>query len=147
MAAEIPHVVLPDEPVSQTSPTSPSDMPLRSVREVSACLAEGQVSPNGTFYKLRGPEDGLLCVCIHGIGSTSHHFQLLAPVLVAAGFRVLAYDLIGRGYSPAPQDCRYDWQAHAAQLELLLIDIQLDNAPHIVIAHSMYAISMQHLTL
>ena len=58
------------------------------------------LSASGTCYRLDGdPGTSTLCVLIHGIGSTMHHFQLLAATLSDAGYAVLRYDLLGRGAS------------------------------------------------
>eukprot|EP00656_Telonema_subtile_P028108 TRINITY_DN3037_c0_g1_i1.p1 TRINITY_DN3037_c0_g1~~TRINITY_DN3037_c0_g1_i1.p1 ORF type:complete len:255 (+),score=30.53 TRINITY_DN3037_c0_g1_i1:357-1121(+) len=55
----------------------------------------------------------------------------------AAGYRTLCYDLVGRGLSSAPDGCRYDWEAHTQQLEVLLEELQVHCTPHVVVAHSM----------
>jgi pimeloyl-ACP methyl ester carboxylesterase len=57
-----------------------------------------------TAYKLSGPSlhnittKGLV-VLIHGLTMASYIFQDLVPALVAANFRVLTYDIYGRGKS------------------------------------------------
>lgn len=71
--------------------------------------APGQFAklPQGeTHYQWHGPEDGPICVCIHGLTTPSFVWRGLTPHLVEMGFRVLTYDHIGRGYSDrktAPQ--------------------------------------------
>ncbi|KAK7042081.1 hydrolase-4 domain-containing protein [Favolaschia claudopus] len=71
-------------------------------------------------YWLLGPPTGKKIVFIHGITIPSIAFAKIAPVLADAGFRVLLYDLYGRGYSDAPKGMSYDPQLYATQLALLL---------------------------
>ena len=52
-----------------------------------------------THYQWDGPKDGPVLVCIHGLTTPSYVFDLLVAGLVDLGFRVLRYDLWGRGYS------------------------------------------------
>ncbi len=53
-----------------------------------------------------GDVDGPVLVCIHGLSTASHVWGPLVPLLVDQGYRVLTYDLFGRGLSdrvPGPQ--------------------------------------------
>ncbi|MBP0483148.1 alpha/beta fold hydrolase [Sagittula salina] len=60
--------------------------------------------PGGrTHYTWLGPERGPVAVCVHGLTTPSYVWLGLARKLVAMGFRVLIYDLPGRGYSDAPR--------------------------------------------
>ncbi|KAJ7458233.1 Alpha/Beta hydrolase protein [Mycena latifolia] len=58
-------------------------------------------------------------VLIHGLSVPALVWAPLLPQLVAAGHRVLLYDLYGRGYSDAPSTT-YDAQLYVTQLALLL---------------------------
>jgi pimeloyl-ACP methyl ester carboxylesterase len=85
-----------------------------------------------------------LVVCVHGIGSYHGHFQYLVPKLTAAGYQVLVYDLIGRGYSKMPRtiiredgSSIFDGAGHVSQLRELLLNLQLTSKPYHLIAHSM----------
>ncbi|KAJ6562249.1 Alpha/Beta hydrolase protein [Mycena capillaripes] len=71
-------------------------------------------------YWLIGPTSGKKIVLIHGLSVPSLAFARIAPILAAAGYRVLMYDLYGRGYSDAPQGAVYDAQLYVTQLALLL---------------------------
>jgi len=53
-------------------------------------------------YSLVGPENGKKVVCIHGSSIPSPIFKDVVKFLSSSGFRVLVYDLYGRGYSDAP---------------------------------------------
>ncbi len=78
--------------------------------------------PGGvTHYQWHGPEDGPVLVCIHGLTTPSHVWQQLLPGLTQAGFRVLTYDLWGRGYSDRPQGAQ-DAGFFIRQLDELLAD-------------------------
>ena len=56
--------------------------------------------PSGTtHYRWFGPEGGPIAVCVHGLSTPSFGFVGLATALSMKGWRVLTYDLYGRGYS------------------------------------------------
>ena len=58
-------------------------------------------TPAGTAYRIEGSGPDL--VLIHGLGMNQAMWQWQAPVL-AERFRVITYDLLGHGESPAPPD-------------------------------------------
>mmetsp|Transcript_16153 Transcript_16153/g.20919 ORF Transcript_16153/g.20919 Transcript_16153/m.20919 type:complete len:334 (+) Transcript_16153:69-1070(+) len=95
----------------------------------------GQTSKSGTHYKLSGEPSQPLVLLVHGVGGFSFVFEPLEAALNAAGFRTLRYDLIGRGWS-SPGNY-YTIDEHVKQLETLLKEINLENEPCYVIAHSM----------
>lgn len=56
--------------------------------------------PDGATHALwHGPSRGPVIVAIHGIATPLPLWDRLAPELAALGYRVLSYDLYGRGYS------------------------------------------------
>ena len=60
--------------------------------------------PGGvTHYEWTGPEDGPVVVLIHGFTSPSFIWDYQAGPLAENGFRVLRYDLYGRGLSDRPK--------------------------------------------
>ncbi len=59
-----------------------------------------------THYELKGPAEGELVVLIHGFSIPMFCWDANFEVLVSAGFRVLRYDLYGRGFSSRP-DVKY----------------------------------------
>jgi pimeloyl-ACP methyl ester carboxylesterase len=70
--------------------------------------------PGGTVHaELRGPDDGPLVVCVHGLSANLRGFDAIAPPLAEAGHRVAAIDLRGRGGSPATAPGTYGLAAHA----------------------------------
>ncbi|KAG8689685.1 hypothetical protein FRC09_012301 [Ceratobasidium sp. 395] len=83
----------------------------------SVDLPKGRVK-----YWLIGPEDGKRVVLIHGLSMPSLIWKPVANRLAKTGFRVLIYDLYGRGYTEAPdaQTTNYDADLYITQLALLL---------------------------
>jgi len=55
-------------------------------------------------YLDEGPSDGQVMLCMHGEPSWCYLYRKMIPGLVAAGFRVIAPDLIGFGRSDKPAD-------------------------------------------
>ena len=77
-------------------------------------LTQGQ-----THYRILGPDDGRLVILVHGIAGPMGIWELLAQALAESGFRVLYYDLFGRGHSDRPV-VRYDIDLFTTQLRQLL---------------------------
>lgn len=55
-----------------------------------------------THYELSGPPGGHPVVLVHGFSVPYYIWDSTATALAAAGFRVLRYDLYGRGWSDRP---------------------------------------------
>ncbi len=72
-----------------------------------------------THYELGGPKDGKPVVLVHGFSVPFFIFDPLFDFLTSAGFRVLRYDLLGRGYSDRP-NTHYDAHLFVRQLKELL---------------------------
>ena len=83
--------------------------------------------PQGpTYYRWRGPKDGPVAVCVHGLTTPSAVWDNVAEGLAAMGFRVLTYDLYGRGLSAqvrGPQDAAF----FTRQLHDLLSALDVDD--------------------
>ncbi len=60
------------------------------------------LSQGVTHYQWIGPVGGPIAVCVHGLTTPSYAWHGLAQGLTALGYRVLVYDLYGRGYSDRP---------------------------------------------
>lgn len=76
--------------------------------------------PSGTtHYAWLGPEDGPVVVLIHGFCTPMFIWNRNVEALAQGGFRVLRYDLYGRGYSDRPWT-RYTMALFARQLRELL---------------------------
>ncbi|SIS83998.1 Pimeloyl-ACP methyl ester carboxylesterase [Roseivivax lentus] len=61
------------------------------------------LSQGRTHCRWIGRARGPVVVCVHGLTTPSPAWNALAAHLDRAGFRVLLYDLYGRGYSDAPR--------------------------------------------
>jgi 3-oxoadipate enol-lactonase len=88
------------------------------------------VETNGmvTFYEDVG--QGPAIVLIHGHGSDRRLWELQAPALVEAGYRVIRYDVRGHGRS-AVTPSGYTWENYALDLRDLLDGLALPPA-HVV---------------
>jgi pimeloyl-ACP methyl ester carboxylesterase len=76
--------------------------------------------PDGvTHYEIAGSPDGQTVVLVHGFSVPYFIWDPTFDALAEAGFRVLRYDLYGRGYSDRP-DVAYDQDLFDRQLENLL---------------------------
>ncbi|VDB99755.1 unnamed protein product [Peniophora sp. CBMAI 1063] len=85
-------------------------------------------TPHGrTRYWLVGPQKGKKVVLIHGLSIPSIVWKDVVAVLTGKGYRVLVYDLYGRGYSDAPATT-YDAALYATQLALLMQHVKWDKA-------------------
>jgi len=76
-------------------------------------------------YELAGPDDGEVVVLVHGFSVPSYIWDAPFAALSQAGFRVLRYDLYGRGYSDRPT-VRYDQSLFDQQLFDLLAALKID---------------------
>lgn len=61
------------------------------------------LSQGRTHYRWDGSVRGPVVVCIHGLTSASYVWDALVPRLGMMGYRVLRYDLYGRGLSDRPE--------------------------------------------
>src|SRR5262249_4504961 len=85
--------------------------------------------PDGDGGRLRvhhldeGPRAGRLVLLLHGNPSWSYLYRKMIPLLVAAGFRCIAPDLVGLGRSdkPARQE-DYSVARHVAWMRAVLCD-------------------------
>lgn len=81
--------------------------------------------PDGiVHYELAGPPDGQPVVLVHGFSVPCYIWDPTLPALVQAGFRVLRYDLYGRGASDRPA-VTYDRDLFDRQLAGLLDALQI----------------------
>ena len=68
-------------------------------------------------------------ILIHGLSIPSLIYASVAPSLAQQGFRVLLYDLYGRGYSDAVEGKgEYDTTLYTTQLALLMQRVGWDKA-------------------
>jgi pimeloyl-ACP methyl ester carboxylesterase len=104
------------------------DMEDATLDDAARSQASGQFIhlPDGvTHYEFAGPEGTPIVVLVHGFSVPSYIWDPTAEALREAGFRVLRYDLYGRGYSDRP-DAAYDQAFLAKQLDDLLSALGID---------------------
>lgn len=82
-------------------------------------------------YELVGPEDAPVVVLVHGLTTPYFVWDETVQVLQVAGYRVLRYDLYGRGFSDRPKT-RYDLMLYERQLLGLLDVLSLKAPVHLV---------------
>lgn len=84
-------------------------------------LSRGQ-----THYQWLGAARGPVAVCVHGLTTPSFVWRPIADGLGKLGFRVLVYDLYGRGYSDRPRGPQ-DAAFFVTQLEDLLETLGIED--------------------
>ncbi|MEK6751665.1 MAG: alpha/beta hydrolase [Chloroflexota bacterium] len=100
----------------------------KELNEVTRREAAGSfvALPDGvTHFELGGPANGKTIVLVHGFSVPYFIFDPLFEFLKNSGFRVLRYDLLGRGYSDKP-NLRYDIHLFVKQLKDLLDALNLN---------------------
>lgn len=76
-------------------------------------------------YRLVGPDDAPLVVLVHGFSVPSYVWDPTLSALEGAGYRVLTFDLYGRGYSERLAG-EYDIELFTNQLDDLLLALEID---------------------
>lgn len=90
----------------------------------------------------RGPDSGAPVICVPGLSANARSFDAISARLAQRGRQVVALDLRGRGFSPAPSPGVFGWRGHA--LDVLAAAAKLGFAAVDLIGHSMGAfVSMQ----
>ena len=79
-------------------------------------------------YLDEGPADAAPVLLMHGEPSWSYLYRKMVPILVAAGHRVIAPDLVGFGRSDKPaQRSDYTYQRHVDWMQSVLLQLDLSN--------------------
>ena len=95
-----------------------------------------QLRHGQTHYKLDDDQQKPLLVCIHGWSTASYVWDPLKPSLQDKGYRVLTYDLYGRGFSDRP-GVPNTADLFTGQLTELLEKLSLNNDDVTIAAYSM----------
>lgn len=91
---------------------------------------------------------GPVIVLLHGFLGSMRYWDRLAPLLVAAGFRVVALDLLGFGAAPKPRDSAYGYEEHIAHIADMLRRHGIgDHKPLVMAGHSMGALIAKRFAL
>jgi len=83
-----------------------------------------QLSLGVVHYELAGPETAPTIILVHGFSVPYYIWDQTFAALTQAGFRVLRYDLYGRGFSDRPEK-DYNLDLYDSQLEELLPALNL----------------------
>ena len=79
-------------------------------------------------YVDEGPADAAPVLLLHGEPSWSYLYRKMIPLLVSAGHRVIAPDLIGFGRSDKPtRQSDYSYAGHVAWMRLFIEALDLNN--------------------
>lgn len=92
-----------------------------------------EVQPLRMHYLDEGPRDGAPVVLLHGEPTWSYLYRTMVPPLVAAGYRVLAPDLIGFGRSDKPTAIGdYTYARHVAWVRSWSEEVGVRDATFVV---------------
>ncbi len=98
----------------------------------SAAVGDFARSSRGlVHYQIGGPADGPRVALVHGMSTPLFTWDAVWAGLTTAGFRVLRYDLYGRGFSDRPIDVDYDQDLYDEQLRELLDFVGWRGAVHL----------------
>ncbi|TGL48971.1 alpha/beta hydrolase [Leptospira wolffii] len=78
-------------------------------------------------YELAGPEKGKLVVLVHGFSTPYYIWDPVVESLLHSGYKVLRFDLYGRGYSDRP-DTVYNMDLFVSQIEDLLNSLHIQDS-------------------
>jgi len=84
-----------------------------------------------THYELTGPENGQVVVLVHGATIPMYLWDVQVEALAKAGYRVLRYDMYGRGYSDRPSG-DYSQAFYRKQLADLLDALKINQPVDLV---------------
>ncbi|HEX6462579.1 MAG TPA: alpha/beta fold hydrolase [Candidatus Saccharimonadales bacterium] len=90
-----------------------------------------QLTNGWTHYELSGPAEGILVVLVPGMTLQQYVWDYNVAALTKAGYRVLRYDLIGRGLSDKP-NIVYNTEVFKSQLTELINKLGVTQPVHIV---------------
>ncbi|GMQ48801.1 alpha/beta fold hydrolase [Vibrio sp. 10N] len=105
-----------------------------SLNEVHRAEAPGQfitTQLGHVHYQLEGAPDAPLVVFVHGFSAPSYMWDNNRKVVADAGYRVLTFDLYGRGYSARP-NVKYDKQLFVEQIQQLTEQLAPNTPFHII---------------
>lgn len=103
---------------------NPEQGPLNAAARIGAPGQFVALSGGVTHYDISGPDTGRVVVLVHGFSVPSYIWDSTSTALSRAGYRVIRYDLYGRGWSDRP-DAAYDGAMYDAQLDELLDSLRI----------------------
>ena len=90
-----------------------------------------QLNNGMVHYQLGGNSAAPLVVLVHGFSTPSYIWDPTYQALIDAGFRVLRFDLYGRGYSDRPE-LDYNLDLFVSQVDELLDKLEITQPVHLV---------------
>ncbi|MGD0765442.1 MAG: alpha/beta hydrolase [Dehalococcoidia bacterium] len=102
------------------------------------------INVNGVELHYTAMGQGPTILLIHGLNGSTFSFRHLAPLL-ADGYRVLALDLMGFGYSERPPHAEYSLVAQAHLVNGFLDALGIEKA--VVLGHSLGGAVAMHLAV
>ncbi|MGB0114721.1 MAG: haloalkane dehalogenase [Ilumatobacteraceae bacterium] len=100
-----------------------TDLPDYPFEPQYAEIPDGDGGTLRVHYLDEGPSDAAPILLMHGEPSWSYLYRKMIPLLVDAGHRVIAPDLVGFGKSDKPTEMSdYTYARHVEWMESLLID-------------------------
>jgi pimeloyl-ACP methyl ester carboxylesterase len=90
-----------------------------------------ELSKGYTNYEIMGPAGGPVVLLVPGISIPRTVFDRTLTPLAEAGYRVIAFDLYGRGFSDRPR-VRYDGALFNRQIDDLLAALGIDGAVNLI---------------
>lgn len=102
----------------------------REIKELSPASRVGlpgqfiSLQDGVTHYQVSGPETGPVVLLVHGFSIPAYVWENTISALTQAGFRVVAFDLYGRGYSDRPSK-EYTLDLFVRQINDLLDGLQV----------------------
>ncbi|MGC3937866.1 alpha/beta fold hydrolase [Roseobacter sp. EG26] len=100
--------------------------PMNDAARANAPGEFATLSQGVTHYQWSGPAEGPIALCIHGLTTPSFVWGGITKGLVLMGYRVLTYDLYGRGFSDRPRG-KQDRAFFLQQLGDLLEDQRVED--------------------
>ena len=80
-------------------------------------------------YRRQGPADAPVVILVHGFSTPKFVWDQVTPELVAAGYQVVSYDHLGRGFSERPS-VAYDSSLYQAELAAIVENVADFAASH-----------------
>ncbi len=94
-----------------------------------------EIAMGTVHYRAEGPRDAPTILLVHGFSTPSFVYDDYFAPLTAAGFRVIAFDILGRGYSDRPAT-RYTEALFVGQIRALADALDV-RAPFHLVGYSM----------
>ena len=110
---------------------NPESSTLDAATRASATGSFVSLKHGTTHYEVAGPDTGRVVLLVHGFSVPYYIWDSTFAALTSAGYRVIRYDLYGRGLSDRP-DMAYDGALYDAQIDGLLDSLHVSGPVDLV---------------